>query len=157
MNEKYYISFVDTENVSYEAIRGIKEIQRMYADYNNAGVHCYGMEDFKSPNSRGWKEKAERLGRVYWHKVEEPREKNTVDKKIKQGIDKILGNPRYDRINVWIIATSDGDFLSAINKIKERDNNIVIGIGSSDPSERLKKACDKYYKQEGPYKFCQIK
>ncbi len=157
MNEKYYISFVDTENVSYEAIRGIKEIQRMYADHKDAGVHCYGIEDFKSPNSRGWKEKAERLGRVYWHNVEEPREKNTVDKKIKQGIDTILGNPRNDRINVWIIATSDGDFLSAINKIKERDNNIVIGIGSSDPSERLKRACDKYYKQEGIYRFFQIR
>ncbi len=146
MNEKYYIAFVDTENISYEAIRGIKEIQRMYKDHKDAGVYCYGMEDSKSPNSIGWKEKTEYLARVNWVKVKGPREKDAVDERMKQGIYTILNNPRNDCIDVWIIATSDGGFLSMINKIKERDKNTVIGIGSSNPSDKLVRACDTYYK-----------
>lgn len=36
MNEKYFIAFVDTENVSCDEVRGIKEIQKKYGDHKNA-------------------------------------------------------------------------------------------------------------------------
>ena len=146
MKEKYYITFVDTENISYDAISGIEEIQKMYKDHKDAGVYCYGIEDSKSPNSISWKEKTEKLPRVRWVKVKGPREKDAVDERIKLAINTILSNPYNACIDVWIIATSDGGFLPVINKIKEQGNNIVIGIGSSKPSEKLVKACDDYYK-----------
>ena len=157
MNEKYYIAFVDTENVSCEVIRGIKEIQKKYNNHKNAKVYCYGMEDSKSHNSIVWKEKTEYLAGFQWKRVEGPREKNTVDNKIIQDINFLLRSPKLDRINVWIIATSDGDFLSVVKKIKERENNSVVGIGSSDPSERLLGACDEYYKYTRDYIWCKLK
>jgi len=157
MNEKYFIAFVDTENVSCDVIRGIKEIQKKYVNHKSAKVYCYGIEDTKSPNSQAWKEKTEYLAGFNWKKVEGPREKNTVDNRIIQDINSVLRSPNLDCINVWIIATSDGDFLPVIKKIKERKNNSVIGIGSSDPSERLLRACDAYYKYTSNYNWYKLK
>lgn len=145
-SQKYLIAFVDTENIAPDGDSGlISLIDYKYSDYCNVGIWCYGIEDSKSGSSVAWKKKCDESHEFYkWKKVNGPREKNKVDEAIKKDIEKLLANPKFDPIYLWVIATSDGDLASAVRHIKEKRHKVLIAYTGA-LSKELSNLCDYTY------------
>ena len=144
--KKFLIAFVDTENISPHGTSGlISLIDYKYRNYGYAGIWCYGIGDCKSGSSLAWKKICnETSGFFKWKEVKGPREKNRVDEAIKKDIEMLLNNPKNDPLDLWIIATSDGDYESAVRHIKEKEHKVVIAY-SGALSNKLKNICDEQY------------
>lgn len=145
--KKYLIAFVDTENISPQGTSGlITLIDYKYRDYGYAGIWCYGIEDNKSGSSVAWKKLCdEGSGYFKWKEVKGPREKNRVDEAIKKDIEKLLGNPKNTPLDLWIIASSDGDYESSVRHIKEKGHKVIIAYSNS-LSYKLQNICNEQYR-----------
>ena len=144
--QKYLIAFVDTENISPSGDSGlISLIDYKYKDYERAGIWCYGIDDSKSGSTVMWKKICDSAsGYFKWKEVNGPRKKNKVDDTIKDDIDMLLRNPKNEPIALWVIATSDGDYESAVRHIQKKGHKVVIAY-SGVPSNKLLRLCDEQY------------
>ena len=145
---KCLVIMVDTENVSPKCIESLKSMtDYIYPTFQNVGIFCFGMEDGKSGTSEGWKRLVkERCDKaLHWQPVVGPRVKNKVDRAICDKIAEFMDNPKFSRIDVWVIATSDGDFKSAIKCIKNHGHRAVIA-SDTPASNKLIELCDVFYR-----------
>ncbi len=141
--DKCIITIIDTENIVVDSVTTlITYVEYRYKEYKNIGYFCFGMDDGKSSVSEQWK-KAIFKG-FYWISVKGEREKNKVDKAIIDKINELLNIPKFSAIDVWVIASSDGDYVPAIKAIKEKGHKAVV-VGSATTSAKLREACDEFY------------
>ena len=113
--EENIIAFVDTENVSTQIIDTLivhVKYKRKNAKY--VGTWCYGLTDQKSCQSVSWKKQVSDLKSFKWKDVNVKRKKNAVDEAIINDINKLIGDPKNDRLNHYIIVAADGDYCSII-------------------------------------------
>lgn len=145
--QKYLIAFVDTENVSPNGDSGlISLIDYKYKDYERTGIWCYGIDDSKSGSTVAWKKICDSAsGYFIWKEVKGPRKKNKVDDAIKGDIDMLLHNPKNEPIVLWVIATADGDYGSAVRHIKKKGHKVVVAH-SGALSDKLIRLCDDHFR-----------
>ena len=68
--------------------------------------------------------------------------KNSTDYFLMQGVSDILKNNK--KIDIFCIASGDGDFEGMIDRIKE-NNKKVYGFGGNNSAKKLKEKCDDFF------------
>ena len=143
--DKYIIAFIDTENVPSNCFSGLASlVEYKYKNHKNAGYYCYGIDDEKSTVSCGWKQQTDKLKGLKWVSVKGEREKNLVDNSIIKDIKKLLETPKFSRIDIWVIVTSDGDYESAIRLIMSKGHKVVIASNGLVSDKYYKLGCEIY-------------
>ena len=142
------VIMVDTENVSPRSIESLLSMtDYIYPSFQNVGIFCFGMEDGKSKTSESWKrlvkERCDK--RLHWQPVEGVRVKNKVDRAICDKVAEFMELQKFACIDVWVIATSDGDFKTAIKCIKDHGHRAVIA-SDTPASNKLIELCDVFYR-----------
>lgn len=130
---------IDADNAQ---LNHIKHVMRL-AEYYGALKICRAYGDWNSPPLVGWKSKIEGFGVecVQVNRIG----KNATDHRLLVEAGEIMaGNLSQEHINTFIIVSSDGDFASACEFIRERHQ--VVGIGQrKQASLDLQKSCDEFY------------
>lgn len=143
--DKYIITLIDTENVPQSCFSGlISLVEYKYGNHKNAGYYCFGINDGKSTVALGWKEQTVNLKGLTWVSVNGEREKNLVDKAIIKNIKRMIDDPKYSRIDVWVIATSDGDYEPAIRLIRSKGHKVIVASNNTISDKLRKAGCEIY-------------
>ena len=143
--EKYIITFIDTENVSPGVTGGLFSlVDYKYKNFKNLGYYCFGIDDGKSTQSTEWKKQSAILKGFNWISVKGERRKNLVDESIIRNITRMINDPYYSLIDVWVIVTSDGDYCQVIKTIRERGHKAIVA-SPLKVSEKLRKVCSEFY------------
>ena len=67
-------------------------------------------------------------------------EKNKIDKKIMKDVRKMLEQDK--QVDIFCIASRDGDFTSLVNELRRQKKKVVI-LATKQTSQRLKKAANE--------------
>ena len=133
--KKNTMVFIDAESISAERCPGIigqcKSVGELFE------VRYYARQ--KDPSTLAWKEKANSYG-IKPILMYGEAEHNKIDNKIIKDIRKILANNKS--IDIFCIATKDGDYSSIVKEIRENKKRAVI-FATKDTSKKLKQAASE--------------
>lgn len=128
--KKNTMVFIDAENISVNSCAAIvgqcKTIGKVFE------LRYYARQ--KDAGTAGWKEAAKEHGIKPILLCGGP-EHNKVDNKIKKDIRKVLSTNKS--IDIFCIASRDGDFTEIVNELRERHKRVVI-LASKQTSSKLK-------------------
>lgn len=142
MDEKKIVLLIDAENTSARYADNIIHYLEKQGDIISAQI--YG--DFlDNDNTKRWNGKAAMHNLQRYQADTTKAGKNAAD--IALVIDAMDFLHKENPADIFCIVTSDGDFTSLVERIR-KETIEVIGIGKSDASPRLRKACSSYYELE---------
>ncbi len=142
MDEKKIVLLIDAENTSAKYADNIIHYLEQQGDIISAQI--YG--DFlDNDNTKKWNSKAVVHNFQRYQADTTKAGKNAAD--IALVIDAMDFLHKENPADIFCIVTSDGDFTSLVERIR-KETIEVIGIGKSDASPRLRKACSSYYELE---------
>ncbi len=128
--KKNTMVFIDAENI------GFNSCKRIVGQSNSSGeiseMRYYARQ--KDAATAGWKEAAKEYGIKPILLCGDP-EHNKVDNKMKKDIRKVLATDKS--IDVFCIASGDGDFTEIVNELREKHKRVVI-LASKQTSGKLK-------------------
>lgn len=124
--------FIDAESVgSSSAARIAGQIKKIGTLFE---ARYYALQ--KDHRTTAWKDVAKKYGFKPILLCGEP-EKNKVDKKIMKDVRKMLEQNK--QVDIFCIASRDGDFSSLVNELRKHGKRVVI-LATKQTSQRLKKA-----------------
>lgn len=134
--KKNTMVFIDAENI------GSNSCKKIVGQSNSSGkiseMRYYARQNEASTNN--WKDEAKK------HNIKPillcgGPEHNKVDNKIIKDIRKVLNTNKS--IDVFCIATKDGDYADIVHEIREQYHKKAVILASSQTSERLKKSASE--------------
>lgn len=136
LKKKNTMVFIDAENIPSTFATSIdKEIHTIG---NVDEVRYYAMQ--KDPSTYGWKSSIKEYGYKQVLMAGE-RKKNKIDNKIIRDAKKILNNNK--NIDIFVIASRDGDYTELVNFLRDNKKKVVI-IAPKDTSKKLINASSEY-------------
>lgn len=142
MQDKKIVLLIDAENTSAKFADGIMKYLTKQGDIISAQI--YG--DFlDNNNTKQWNSKAVQYNLQRYQADTTKAGKNAAD--IALVIDAMDFLHKENHADVFCVITSDGDFTRLVERIR-KENIEVIGMGKSDASPRLRRACSEYVELE---------
>lgn len=135
IKKKNTMVFIDAESVG--ANRAAQIIGQSRAEGEIYEVRYYALQ--KDPSVNNWRESARKYGIKPILLSGEP-SKNKVDNKISKDIKSILSTNKS--IDVFCIATRDGDYVELVNYVRKRGKKVVV-FATKNTSSLLKKAASE--------------
>ena len=127
--------FIDAESISCSSAT------RIAGQINKIGVlfeaRYYALQ--KDKGTSAWKDEAKKFGFKPILLCGEP-EKNKIDKKIIKDVRKML--EQHKQVDIFCIASRDGDFTPLVNELRQQKKKVVI-LATKQTSQRLKKAANE--------------
>jgi uncharacterized LabA/DUF88 family protein len=129
--------FVDSENITYQYLQTIMELANSLGDVVVAEGYCgHALKESKNLSEHSEKYNVNIFG------VDKKKNlKAEVDMRMNNRIGYFQGNGEVD---IFIIASSDTDFVDAIRSLRS-EGTIVVGVGKSFTNSDHKKACSVFY------------
>ncbi len=142
MQDKKIVLLIDAENTSAKFADGIMQYLTKRGDIISAQI--YG--DFlDNKNTKQWNSKAVQYNLQRYQADTTKAGKNAAD--IALVIDAMDFLHKENHADVFCVITSDGDFTRLVERIR-KENIEVIGMGKTDASPRLRRACSEYVELE---------
>ncbi|HCJ07817.1 MAG: NYN domain-containing protein [Lachnospiraceae bacterium] len=142
MQDKKIVLLIDAENTSAKFADGIMQYLTKQGDIISAQI--YG--DFlDNKNTKQWNSKAVQYNLQRYQADTTKAGKNAAD--IALVIDAMDFLHKENHADVFCVITSDGDFTRLVERIR-KENIEVIGMGKTDASPRLRRACSEYVELE---------
>lgn len=134
--KKNTMVFIDAENVAYSYASSIDN--KIHDIGRVAEVRYYAMQ--KDPATAGWKTAIKKYGYKPILMAGE-REKNKIDIKIICDAKKVLNENKS--IDIFVIASRDGDYTELVSFLRDNRKRVVI-LAPKDISKKLKNAGSEY-------------
>ena len=126
--------FIDGENISYKDIEYVFEEIKKYGRIIVKRVYC----DWKTKQAENWVQKCQNFGIEETHCAKVPK-KSSVDFKLVDDIYDFLYVKKT--IDIFVLASNDGDFVSVIRKARSFGKFFIV-IGYNFCSDALKNTSD---------------